>query len=131
MTKKKDEIKIIRANQDADHIIPLSLNHIYVQHHVLEVQFNFRTDNLKATKLPPVLGEALILMLCKKTRAEAVLGDLQERFEGDVASVGRHRAQCRYWFRTLRSVGPLLMAKLRNWGAIAALVELGRRFIGS
>jgi hypothetical protein len=34
------------------------------QRRVLEVQFNFRTDNLKATKLPPVLGEALILMLC-------------------------------------------------------------------
>jgi hypothetical protein len=79
---------------------------------------------------PPRLGEALLLLFCRSDLADAVAGDLQEKFDADIRNVGLRRAKFRYWIRVVRSVGPLIFARLRNWGLFAAALEYGRRKIG-
>jgi hypothetical protein len=80
--------------------------------------------------LPPKAGEALLLLFCSRHLADVIAGDLQERFEADVQNAGLRRAKFRYWIRVVRSAGPLIFARLRNWGLFAAALEYGRRKIG-
>jgi hypothetical protein len=79
---------------------------------------------------PPSLAEFLFALCGPKDRIETMLGDLQEFYEVDCKMKGIRRAKALYWARALRSVLPLLILKLRNWGALAALVEYGRGKIG-
>jgi hypothetical protein len=79
---------------------------------------------------PPALGELMIVLLCPKNRAQAVLGDLAEQFGRDVAQKGVNRAHLLYLARALRSC-PLLIAKIRHTGFWLFVIELGRRFIGA
>lgn len=80
--------------------------------------------------LPPRAGEALLLLFCRHDLADAIAGDLEEKFDKDCISAGRRRAVFRYWIRVIRSAGPLIFARLRNWGLFAAAVVYGRRKIG-
>jgi hypothetical protein len=80
--------------------------------------------------LPPAVAEFLLALLGPRDRVDTMLGDLQEIFERDCVALGRRRASLRYWGQALRSILPLLIARLRNWGAFVALIELGRRKIG-
>lgn len=72
-------------------------------------------------QLPPAAGEFFIALFAPKRRVTAILGDLEERFQRDVESVGPKRARLRYWSHALRSGGPLFIAKTRNAGIWAII----------
>jgi hypothetical protein len=65
---------------------------------------------------PPVLAEFLLTLLATTRRADAMIGDLNERFTRECREFGRDRAVRLYWARALRSLGPLL------WRAIGKVV---------
>jgi hypothetical protein len=81
-------------------------------------------------QLPPAIGEALVVLFCSRNRVDAVMGDLEERFNEEVAAKGERRARLLYWARVLRSIGPLLLVKIRHAGILAAIFEIGRRWSG-
>jgi len=91
-----------------------------------------RLDELDDTSdtNPPGLAQFLARLLSPKEHGETILGDLQEIFQRDCKAFGRRRARLLYWSGTIRSVGPLVFTKLRNWGLFAAVIEYGRRKIG-
>jgi hypothetical protein len=74
---------------------------------------------------PPKIAEFILMVLA--SNAEAMLGDLNERFTDDCQRIGKRRATRLYWARTLRSIGPILIRWLRKalkWGVV---IEAARR----
>jgi hypothetical protein len=72
---------------------------------------------------PPMLAEFLLTAVATSSRAEAAVGDLNERFADECQKFGRRRAVRLYWARTLRSLWPLLVraiGKALKWGAVIA-----------
>jgi hypothetical protein len=70
---------------------------------------------------PPELAEFLLTALATTRAAEAMVGDLNERFTTEREKLGRDRAVRLYWARTLRSLRPLLrraIGKALQWGAV-------------
>jgi hypothetical protein len=76
---------------------------------------------------PPALAEWLVALIVPRRRADAVLGDLEERFQRDAASRGLRRARLRYWAEALRSVGPIVWIKAKRLGFLALVAEIWRR----
>jgi hypothetical protein len=77
---------------------------------------------------PPKVAEFCLALFLNKTRGEAMIGDLGERFEQDCQRFGAQRARRLYWSRTLKSLWPLLRrgaARAFKWGVV---VESVRRF---
>ena len=96
----------------------------------LTVEVKEPTAEENAARLPPALGEVLLLLFCPKNRARHVKGDLEEIFHEDIKTKGKRRAKLLYWAAVLRSIGPLLWVRLRRAGLIALLLEIGRRWSG-
>jgi hypothetical protein len=88
------------------------------------------TASSVSTASPPPLTEFLFGLLGPKARVDSMLGDLEEHFHADCESIGDSRARWRYRRRVWRSLGPLIFHKLKNWGFLAFVLELGRRKIG-
>ena len=89
--------------------------------------------NLFMPAEPPGFAEALIPLLMPRKRADALLGDLQEQFETDVAAVGEQRARRLYVSRVLRSIWPLAKRWVKAGGIfafVAGLWGLARRYLG-
>jgi hypothetical protein len=80
--------------------------------------------------LPPGAGEVLITLFAPKNRIDALLGDLAESFAEDVEVKGEQRAKLLYWAGVVRSIGPLFWTKIKRAGWLAAVFEIGRRWIG-
>jgi len=77
---------------------------------------------------PPRIAESLLTVFATSSRAEAAIGDLNERFADECKKLGQRRAVRLYWARTLRSLWPLLrlaIGRALKWGAVVATV---RRF---
>jgi hypothetical protein len=75
---------------------------------------------------PPEIAEFLLTMLATTRGADAMIGDLNERFTRECKEFGRNRAVRLYWARALRSIGPLL------WRAIGkVVVAVVKRFFGA
>ena len=75
---------------------------------------------------PPQIAEFLLTVFASSSRAEAAIGDLNERFAGECREMGRRRAVRLYWARTLRSMWPLLRratGKALKWGAVIAAMR--------
>jgi hypothetical protein len=75
---------------------------------------------------PPKIAEFLLTALAANRQAEAMTGDLNERFADECEKFGRQRAVRLYWARTLRSLWPLLkraIGKALKWGAVIAAVR--------
>jgi hypothetical protein len=75
---------------------------------------------------PPIIAESLLIMFAPARRADHVIGDLEERFTRECEELGRRRAVCRYWARTLHSLWPLLrraIGKALKWGAVIDTVR--------
>jgi hypothetical protein len=80
----------------------------------------------QATVDPPGFAEFLLTALLKPAHADAVTGDLNERFTRDCEELGRRRAVWRYWARTLYSLWPLLrraIGKAVKWGVVIDTVR--------
>ena len=76
--------------------------------------------------VPPKLAEFLLTGLATSRAAEAMIGDLNERFADECKKLGRDRAARLYWARTLRSLWPLLkraIGKALKWGAVIDTVR--------
>jgi hypothetical protein len=70
---------------------------------------------------PPELAEFALTLFATTRHAEAMVGDLNERFTDECQKLGRSRAVRLYWARTLRSLWPLLkraIGKAVKWGAV-------------
>jgi hypothetical protein len=91
-------------------------------------------DEAQAAKLeqrnrrgdPPESAEFLLTLFATTRHAEAVIGDLNERFGDECQKIGRSRAIRLYWARTLRSLWPLLrraIGKALKWGAVISIVR--------
>jgi hypothetical protein len=75
---------------------------------------------------PPGMAEFLLTLFATTPRAEAAIGDLNERFADECKKLGRQRALRLYWARTLRSLWPLLrraIGKMLKWGVVIATVR--------
>jgi hypothetical protein len=76
---------------------------------------------------PPLAAECLIALVMSDRRAEGLLGDLSERFYRYVKTRGLRHAQALYWADVVRSIFPIVWAKAKKLGAIAAIAEIWRR----
>jgi hypothetical protein len=92
--------------------------------------FRFESLDKPVPPAPPAAAEFLFAFLGPKAHAETMIGDLAELFASDCLERGHQRARLLYWSRTLRSMLPLVIAKLRTWGVIAAVIGYGRSKIG-
>ena len=79
---------------------------------------------------PPQFAEFLLSLLAPKNSVESQLGDMQEVFEDQVKRFGLGRAGMFYWTQVLRAIWPNVFSKLKNWGFIGTIVELGRTKLG-
>jgi hypothetical protein len=81
---------------------------------------------------PPSATAEFLLKLCATSkRADAALGDMNERFARDYLEFGEARARRLYWAQTLRSLLPLLIQALRRGVAWVAVADaLKRHFLG-
>jgi hypothetical protein len=75
---------------------------------------------------PPIVAEWLVALIIMKRRSDGLLGDLAERFDRHVATRGLRRARALYWAEALRSILPILWAKAKKLGVIAAIAEIWR-----
>jgi len=78
---------------------------------------------------PPKIAEFLLTALATTRAAEAMIGDLNERFADECKELGQHRAVRLYWARTLRSLLPLLrraIGKAVKWGV---MIDMLRRHL--
>ena len=81
---------------------------------------------------PPKLAEFCLTSLLSERLADALIGDLNERFNRDCQQLGAARACRLYWARTLRSAWPLMRryaARVVKWGFV--LENVRRFFVGS
>jgi hypothetical protein len=75
---------------------------------------------------PPKIAEFLLTAMATTRTAEAMVGDLNERFTHDCEKLGRPRAVRLYRARTLRSLAPLLrraIGKALKWGVVVTTVK--------
>jgi hypothetical protein len=81
----------------------------------------------QASGCPPGLAEWLVALIVPRRRADAVLGDLEERFHRHVTLRSLQRARVLYWAEALRSIGPILWIKAKRLGFLAVVAEIWRR----
>ncbi|HEY5256279.1 MAG TPA: permease prefix domain 2-containing transporter, partial [Acidobacteriaceae bacterium] len=122
------------------HVIPQMAQATFFQATVREASRNIQDginvygsflDAVSTTSAsPPAMSEFLFSLLGPEGSIDSMLGDLEERFHADLESVSPSRARWRYRSRVWRSLGPLVLRKLKNWGFLAVILELGRRKIG-
>jgi hypothetical protein len=82
----------------------------------------------KVKSEPSKWGEIFILLFAPSKDAEGLMGDLEEIFNREFAhGMSRGRVRFRYWGRLLRSVGPALLTKLKNYGLLGLILAWLRR----
>lgn len=77
---------------------------------------------------PPKAAEFCLAILLSEAKANAVIGDLNERLQGDNERYGVRRARYLYWARTIRSLWPLFRSAAMRAMKLGAFVETVRRF---
>src|SRR5262245_15748288 len=99
------------------------------RHRDMEAEYEDYLKREREQDDPPKRAEFLLAIFLDKAHSDAVLGDLNERFNRDVKELGPDRAARLYWGRALRSLLPLFGRAIRRamkWGMI---VDAIRRFI--
>lgn len=82
-----------------------------------------------STKLPPQLGERiLLLVLCTKEERANIPGDLEEEFRGIAGKHGEQYAKLWYYKQVAASAWPMIRKAIR-WGLLASVGEWIRRII--
>jgi hypothetical protein len=100
------------------------------EHIVVSLKMIDESVDVPAPAIPPATAHFLLRLVVASKSQEDVLGWIEERYRLDVQKFGPRRAKQLFWSQTLRSIGPLVWEKVRNWGIFTALVEYGRRKIG-
>ena len=74
---------------------------------------------------PPRTAEFLVGLFAKKRYRKAILSDLAEDFDNNIAAgMSLNRAKRRYWAAALNSIGPQLLAAVKRigiWGSSSRL----------
>lgn len=79
---------------------------------------------------PPRFAEFLAVVFTKKRYREALLGDLDDQFQKDLANgMTLRRARVRYRGAVLNSIGPQLWAAAKRIGLIGILADYARRML--
>jgi len=76
---------------------------------------------------PPRTAEYLLLLLLRAQDAEAMAGDLEERYPTIASKFGHRQARLWYWSQTIRSLWPLMRAAIARVSKVAAIIEIVRR----
>ena len=80
---------------------------------------------------PPRTAEFLVGLFAKKRYRKAVLRDLAEDFDSNLASgLSLDRAKRRYWAAALSSIGPQGLAALKRIGFVGLVFDYARRWMG-
>lgn len=77
---------------------------------------------------PPRCTEFLAILLTDERRGSALVGDLNEGFQNDLASgMSVERANARYRAAVIRTIGPLLLIAAKRIGFFGILADYARR----
>jgi hypothetical protein len=80
---------------------------------------------------PPLNAEFLFhLFMPSPQSADALVGDLEERYRYLRKRFGARRANFWYWWQTLISLRPVMAAALKRVSGVMALIEAYRRMRG-
>lgn len=80
---------------------------------------------------PPALSEFIIRVIATGRTREALLGDLEEKYERDCRSVGVSRARWHYRAEVCRTAFPILRRTLGKIGGAALFSELIHWWLGN
>jgi hypothetical protein len=80
---------------------------------------------------PPFAAEWLLKLLTPRQQVDALLGDLQERYNLDLRERGRKQAMWLYWASAFNSIGPLVIRYCERWGVFMALASVVRRIFSA
>lgn len=76
---------------------------------------------------PPKAAEFCLALFLDKTKGDALIGDLSERFDMDCARFGAKRARRLYWGRALKSLWPLMRRLAARAIKLGVVIEYVRR----
>jgi hypothetical protein len=118
---------VIRITDD-DILLPANRNRVFTTNwdHFSKEHIIPHHGSRTTQVAPPKVAEFLLTALATTPRANAMIGDLNERLADEIQKLGRDRAVRLYWARTLRSLWPLLwrtIGKAAKWGAVLAAVR--------
>ncbi|MGB8510439.1 MAG: hypothetical protein WCD76_18845 [Pyrinomonadaceae bacterium] len=86
------------------------------------------TPSIDSSKMPPQLGERLLLLILKKEERVNIPGDLAEEFTEIAARHGERFAKLWYYKQVAASSWPMIRKAVR-WGLLASVGEWIRRII--
>ncbi len=95
---------------------------------VIRKRVESQINSITADPLPPAWAASVLTLLAGSRRAEAAIGDLNERFARECTEVGPSRARLLYSVRTVRSIWPLLQRVLVKVGVWAAIISGVKRY---
>jgi hypothetical protein len=67
-----------------------------------------------SSEIPPINAEFLFYLFMTPKDCDALVGDLEERYQKIHAKFGGRRAHFWYWSQTIRSVGPIVWAWVKK-----------------
>jgi hypothetical protein len=79
---------------------------------------------------PPAVAAFLLAFIAPKNTVQAFLGDLEEVFHKNAASLGEPQARRQYWMQVFASLGPLTWQWLKRIGFLTLLVDYVRAKLG-
>jgi len=79
---------------------------------------------------PPLNAEFLFYLFLSPQNADAIVGDLEERYRFLNKKFGRHRANFWYWFQTFVSLRPIIWAAMKKPLATLAGMAAAKGLIG-
>jgi hypothetical protein len=106
-------------------LTPGVINHIILPHE----DADHESASAPAVEFePPVRAEFCLSLLFSGVKGEALLGDLNERFNEDCKRYGGKRARRLYWARTLHSLWPLFRLVIARAIKCTIVINTVRRF---
>ncbi len=122
---------VVHTHPDLDHTNGADIQIFSIRHLTREEARNLGMIMEEApAPSPPAAAEWLLTLLVRARRAEALLGDLEERYRRDIEARGNRPAWWLYWARALNSLGPLLWSAIKRVGIFAAVADVARRCLG-
>lgn len=92
---------------------------------------SFQEGRPRPPNEPPWLAESLVGLFAKKRYRNAILRDLAEDFDCDLASgMSLRRARRRYRAAALNSIGPQALAAIKRFGLVGLVFDYARRWMG-
>jgi hypothetical protein len=87
-------------------------------------------DRKRGQVHPPINAEFLFHLMMSPQNADALAGDLQERYKHLYKKFGRRRAKFWYWFQTFISLRPIIWAANKKPLAALASMAAAKGLIG-